>query len=90
MCEKTLQQNVFLVMNFSEEKFFVTKNLHLVTKFIIRRKKWKKKVITFSDKIEISLLKWKIITFSDEIEISSLFVDLKQGRQKEKVRREFN
>ena len=50
----------------------------------------KKKVITFSDKIEISLLKWKIITFSDEIEISSLFVDLKQGRQMEKVRREFN
>ena len=30
------------------------------------------------------------MTFSDEIEISSLFVDLKQGRQKEKVRREFN
>ena len=27
---------------FSEEKFFVTKNLHLVTKFIIRRKKRKK------------------------------------------------
>ena len=30
------------------------------------------------------------MTFSDEIEISSLFVDLKQGRQKEKVWREFN
>ena len=28
--------------------------------------------------------------FSDKIEISSLFVDLKQGRQKEKVWREFN
>ena len=30
------------------------------------------------------------MTFSDEIEIPSLFVDLKQGRQKEKVWREFN
>ena len=30
------------------------------------------------------------MTFSDEIEILSLFVDLKQGRQKEKVWREFN
>ena len=30
------------------------------------------------------------MTFSDEIEISSLFVDLKQGHQKEKVWREFN
>ena len=30
------------------------------------------------------------MTFSDEIEISSLFVDLKQGRQKEKVWRKFN
>ena len=32
-CLKPLQQNVFLVTNFSEEKFFVTENLHLVTKF---------------------------------------------------------
>ena len=31
-----LQQNVFLVTNFSEEIFYVTKNLHLATKFIIR------------------------------------------------------
>ena len=30
------------------------------------------------------------MTFSDKIEISSLFVDLKQGRQKEKVWRKFN
>ena len=30
------------------------------------------------------------MTFSDKIEISSLFVDLKQGYQKEKVWREFN
>ena len=34
-----LQQNVFLVMNFSEENFFVTKNLHLVTKFEFRHQK---------------------------------------------------
>ena len=32
----TQQQNVFLVMNFSEENFFVTKKYHLVTKFIFR------------------------------------------------------
>ena len=31
-----LQKNVFLAMNFSEEIFFVTENLHLATKFIIR------------------------------------------------------
>ena len=30
------------------------------------------------------------MTFSDEIEILSLFVDQKQGCQKEKVWREFN
>ena len=30
------------------------------------------------------------MTFSDKIEISSLFVDLKQGPQKEKVWHEFN
>ena len=30
------------------------------------------------------------MTFSDGIEILSLFVDLKQGRQKEKVWRKFN
>ena len=30
------------------------------------------------------------MTFSDEIKILLLFVDLKQGRQKEKVWREFN
>ena len=33
---ETLQQNVFLVTNFSEEIFFITKNLHLAKKFIIR------------------------------------------------------
>ena len=32
----TLQQNVFLATNFSEEIFFVTENLHLATKYIIR------------------------------------------------------
>ena len=31
-----LQQNVFLATNFSEEIFFVTENLHLVTKYKIR------------------------------------------------------
>ena len=31
-----LQQNVFLATNFSEKIFFVTENLHLATKFIIR------------------------------------------------------
>ena len=35
----SLQQNVFLVTNFSEEKFFVTENLHLATKFEFRHKK---------------------------------------------------
>ena len=35
----SLQQNVFLVKNFSEEKFFVTENLHLATKFEFRHKK---------------------------------------------------
>ena len=33
---KTLQQNVFIATNFSEEIFFVTENLHLATKYIIR------------------------------------------------------
>ena len=32
----TLQQNVFIATNFSEEIFFVTENLHLATKYIIR------------------------------------------------------
>ena len=32
--KESLQQNVFLVMNFSEENFFVTKRYHIVTKFI--------------------------------------------------------
>ena len=50
-----------------------------------------KKIITFSDEIWILSLKMrKIITFSGEIEISSLFVDLKQGCQKEKLGHEFN
>ena len=31
-----LQQNVFLVTNFSEEKYFVIENLHLVMKFEFR------------------------------------------------------
>ena len=31
----SLQQNVFLATNFSEEIFFVTENLHLVTKYKI-------------------------------------------------------
>ena len=33
---QALQQNVFLVTNFSEEKYFVIENLHLVTKFEFR------------------------------------------------------
>ena len=32
----SLQQNVTTVTNFSEEKFFVTKKYHIVTKFIFR------------------------------------------------------
>ena len=35
----SLQQNVTTVTNFSEEKFFVTKNLHLATKSEFRHKK---------------------------------------------------
>ena len=31
-----LQQNIFSVMNFSEENFFVTKKYHIVTKFKFR------------------------------------------------------
>ena len=34
--DHTLQQNVFIATNFSEEIFFVTENLHLATKYIIR------------------------------------------------------
>ena len=34
--EQSLQQNVFIATNFSEEIFFVTENLHLATKYIIR------------------------------------------------------
>ena len=53
----TLQQNVFLEIDFSGDKFFVTKNLHLATKFIIIAKN--EKIITFSVKISISSLKMK-------------------------------
>ena len=43
-----------------------------------------KKIITFSDEIPFVAKNEKIITFNDEIEISSLFVDLKQERQRKK------
>ena len=34
--ERALQQNEFLVTNFSEEEFFVTENLYLATKYEFR------------------------------------------------------
>ena len=46
----SLQQNVFLVTNFSEENFFVTKKYHIVTKFKLRHSIYKK-IVTFSDEI---------------------------------------
>ena len=36
LIQKSLQQNVTTVTNFSEENIFVTKKYHIVTKFIFR------------------------------------------------------
>ena len=51
----TLQQNVSIVTNFSEENFFITKKYHIVTKFKFCHYIYKK-IVTFSDEIQISSL----------------------------------